>query len=592
MIHPTRQAEEIMTSTALKLFTIVARKKHMMMTDSSIHSKFPSLSLSICIAFVATVLALACVPGFSQTSGVMVEIPNNTPVSVQKASLISHSDADAMLEIAVGLKLQNEQELDALIDRLHDPNSPDYGRFITPTDFVNRFAPAQADADAVKEYLESQGLTVLQVTPNRVFIQARGTVSQVEQAFQVSINDYTVHGEKHFSNDRNPSVPAAVSEIVRSISGLSSLENRHPTVSASTASPTVIFTPQQIATAYNYPNSLNSHNEGHSYNGSGITIAIATAFTYEPSDVSTFWQYFGIERAGSITTVPVNGGSTQTSFETTLDIQQAGAQAPGANLLVYIVPGINGTGFASNANFELEFTQIVTDNLASIVSHSWGNCETNYGNAPMQSDDAIFKQGAVQGVSFFVSSGDDGAPGCGGSDTSLAVEYPASDPYVAAVGGTSLTLNSFGTRSSEVAWIYSGGGASQVFHRPFWEFGRTVPRSDWRGVPDVALDADPNTPYYAFYLGQWGYSGGTSFGAPNWAALWALGLQARRGRRVGLPTPYFYLLGDSSDYHEFFFDITSGNNGGGLVPGYNAKVGWDYTTGWGTPDGARLVNLF
>ena len=130
----------------------------------------------------------------------------------------------------------------------------------------------------------------------------------------------------------------------------------------------------------------------------------------------------------------------------------------------------------------------------------------------MQSDHALFKQGAVQGISFFVASGDSGVEGCSGSDISLAVEYPGSDPYVTAVGGTSLTLNGEGVRSSEVAWTFSGGGVSQVFHRPFWEKGRTIPRSDWRGVPDVALDADPNTPYSAFYQGIWGYSGGTSFG--------------------------------------------------------------------------------
>ncbi len=275
-----------------------------------------------------------------------------------------------------------------------------------------------------------------------------------------------------------------------------------------------------------------------------------------------------------------------------MDIQQAGAQAPGANLLVYTIEGDASTSSATNVNFQIEFNQIVTDNLASIVTHSWGNCETNYGMAQMQSDDATFKQGAVQGISFFVSSGDSGAYGCGGTDTSLAVEYPGSDPFVTAVGGTSLTLNGDGTRSSEVAWIYSGGGVSQVFRRPFWEFGPTVSGSDWRGVPDVALDADPSTPYAAFYQGIWGYSGGTSFGAPNWAALWALGLQARNGRRAGLQTPYFYLLGNSSDYHEFFFDITSGNNGAGVGPGYDAKRGWDYTTGWGTPDGDRFVNHF
>ena len=128
-----------------------------------------------------------------------------------------------------------------------------------------------------------------------------------------------------------------------------------------------------------------------------------------------------------------NGGSTLPRIETTLDIQQAGAQAPGANLLVYTIEGDASTSSATNVNFQIEFNQIVTNNWQSPPTHSWGNCETNYGMVKMQSDDATFKQGAVQGISFFVSSGDSGAYGCGGTDTSLAVEYPGSDPFVTAV---------------------------------------------------------------------------------------------------------------------------------------------------------------
>ncbi|MGA7624516.1 MAG: hypothetical protein WCA91_13155 [Candidatus Acidiferrales bacterium] len=131
-----------------------------------------------------------------------------------------------------------------------------------------------------------------------------------------------------------------------------------------------------------------------------------------------------------------------------------------------------------------------------------------------------------------------------------------------------------------------------MFHRPVWQFGRTVSQSDWRGVPDVAFNADHNTPYYAYYQGGWYAGGGTSFAAPNWAALWGLIVQARNGGRVGLPTPSFYLLGNSLLYHEFFVDITSGNNGDGVGPGHNAEPGWDYTTGWGVPNGRQVLDLF
>jgi subtilase family serine protease len=541
-------------------------------------------SLTRFIAAIAILLSLFIPPAWSQDGRVAIQA--NTPPSLERATFVKRSDPHGMMEIVVGLKMRNEQDLDDLITRQQDSASPDYHRFITPADFADRFAPAQSDVDNVSSYLESQGFSVLQVTPNRMLIQARGTVGQIEQAFQVSINDYDLGGRQHFSNDHDPSVPAQLKDIVRSRGGLSSLENRHSMVVPGALAPTVIFTPQQIAKAYNYPNVLTKPIKPP-YDGSGVTIAIATAFSFASSDVDFFWQYLKIVRTGAVTTVPVNGGSSQTGFETTLDIQQAGAQAPGSNLLVYTIPG-DANGFASNVNFQIMFSQIVSDNSASIVSHSWGNCEKNYGSAQMQSDDATFKQGTAQGISFFASSGDNGAYLCGGTDTNLAVDFPASDPYVTGVGGTSLTLNSKGTRSSETAWTGSGGGISQVFPLPSWQSGR-VPPSHWRSLPDIALDADQNTPYYAYFQGQWRASGGTSFASPNWAALWALGIQAIKGHRTGQAAPLLYKLAASSVYHFNLHDITTGNNGGGVGPGYKAGKNWDYPTGWGTPNGANLV---
>ena len=116
-----------------------------------------------------------------------------------------------------------------------------------------------------------------------------------------------------------------------------------------------------------------------------------------------------------------------------------------------------------------------------------------------------------------------------------------------------------------------------------------MPPSNWRSSPDIALDADPNTPYYAYFQGRWGYSGGTSFASPNWAALWALGIQAIKGHRTGQAAPLLYKLAASSVYHFNLHDITTGNNGGGVGPGYKAGKNWDYPTGWGTPNGANLV---
>ena len=235
------------------------------------------------IAAIAILLSLWIGPAWSQDG--MVAIDGNTPPSLDRATFVKHSDPNGVMKIVVGLKMRNEQDLDDLITRQQDSASPDYHRFIIPADFADRFAPAQSDVANVSSYLESQGFSVLQVTPNRMLIQARGTVGQIEQAFQVSINDYDFNEKRHFNNDRDPSVPANLRNVVRSIGGLSSLGNRHSMVVPGALAPTVIFTPQQIAKAYHYPNVLTKPIKPP-YDGSGVTIAIATAFSLSPQPVA------------------------------------------------------------------------------------------------------------------------------------------------------------------------------------------------------------------------------------------------------------------------------------------------------------------
>jgi kumamolisin len=346
----------------------------------------------------------------------------------------------------------------------------------------------------------------------------------------------------------------------------------------------VTYTPAQLATAYNFPNLNNAFHGTTTYDGKGGTIAIATAYAYTASDLDYFLQFFNVTRTGSVTIIPINGGSTTPNYETTLDIENAAAEATGANFLVYEASD------SSFSTFVLMHNQMASDNLAQVVSTSWGACEVNVGSY-VKTEDAIFKQMAAEGMAMFAASGDNGAYACSSTSKTLAVDFPSSDPYFTAVGGTNLYVNTNGTYSSEIAWTSSGGGISSSFGKPAWQKGPGVPTNTRRDLADVSFDASAKTGISTYYQGVWYDGWGTSYGAPNWAALWVLAIQARSGKRTGNADPTVYKIGASAtNYKLNFFDVTSGNNGNGNGPGYNAKKNWDYPTGWGSPNGTNLVN--
>ena len=545
------------------------------------------------VCLLAAALVLPTLPGFSQTHS--VPLRGNTPSALSRATLLGHRDPNEGMEIVVGLKMRNEQELDALIARQSDPNSSDFRRFITPAEFNERFGPLQSDVDKVTQHLTANGLSLVQVTPNRMLIQARGSVAQIEQGFSVRINTYSLYGKQEFSSDREPSIPSDLEGIVQSVIGLDSMSKVHqlaqsqPLSSAST--PLAIYTPRQIATAYSFPNVNNLYNDGSTYSGKGITLAIVPAISYASTDVDFFWEYYGITRTGSLTNIPVNGGSSVVDFESTLDVEQTGAQAPGADILVYSAPQDDAGGilFTDNA---LAFNQAVGDNLASAVSTSFESCEQNWFQPALQSVHASLQQGTAQGMTFFVGSADSGIYACSPNlthtNTTVAVGYPASDPYETAVGGTNLFLFPNWMRALETTWEFSGGGVSTIFTQPSWQIGSGVPKNGARDVADVAFNASDATGFYTYFQGSWFSGFGTSFGGPNWAALWTLGLEAV-GDRTGLANPFLYRLGDAVTYHADFYDIKFGNNGAGIPGGFNAGPKWDYPTGWGTPKGGNIV---
>lgn len=346
--------------------------------------------------------------------------------------------------------------------------------------------------------------------------------------------------------------------------------------------------------------------------GRGTTLALVELDGYYAPDIGQYEALFSVlppppPTFPQIVNILLDGfqGKPVTlggQIEVTLDIDMMLALAYDASkILVYEAPN-------SLANFLDVLAHIANDDLASSVSCSWGIPE-NFAPLPLIiAENYVFAQMALQGQSFFDASGDNGAFDDG---QTLSVDNPADEPYVTGVGGTTLATNGpGGTYASETVWNNNvlngggggGGGISIYWAQPYYQFGLVSSASlgskTMRNVPDVALDADPNTGYDIFVTDQadnppllkgWLTIGGTSAAAPLWAAFLATvnGVLAFRHQPpVGFVNPPLYTIArDSTRYANDFHDITVGDNGY-----YPAVPGYDAATGLGSFNGFNLYN--
>ncbi len=332
--------------------------------------------------------------------------------------------------------------------------------------------------------------------------------------------------------------------------------NLTPSVSSS-------YTPAQIRHAYGF--------DQLSATGTNQKIAIVDAYgnSQIQNDLNTFCTQFGL----SSTTVQVLGNNAGTdtgwAMETALDVEWAHAIAPGATIILSVAA-------SSSSSDLLNAIDAAVSAGATVVSMSWGGPEFS----GMSYYDNHFNR---SGVTFTASSGDSGA----------GVEWPAVSPYVVGVGGTSLYLDSNGNRTSETAWSGSGGGISSYYSEPGSQIGWQT--SNKRGVPDVSYLADPSTGVYVYDAvnGGWLVVGGTSAGAPQWAALFALAndLRSKSGSAtLSSANSLIYPLAQGSTTTPYtiaaayFYDVTQGNDGG-----YNAGPSYDFVTGLGSPVAKGLV---
>jgi subtilase family serine protease len=304
--------------------------------------------------------------------------------------------------------------------------------------------------------------------------------------------------------------------------------------------------------------------------GSGEAIAIIDAYgdSRLASDISNFDSAFGLPAATLNISYPAGnprGSSSGWAIETALDVEWAHANAPQATIYVVISPDATFTNLLKCVNYAATLKNVVA------ISMSWGAPENGSGmSSVISAYDAAFKTITGKGIILLAASGDAGAYD---GTRSLTTDYPASSPYVIGVGGTTLKLSGAGVWGSETGWSGSGGGYSAVEKEP--SPGISTPNGK-RGVPDVSFDADPNTGIYVYCFPYWYEVGGTSVGAPNWAAIVADG--AANTTAITLNLGYLYGIVYTSYYGSEIHDITGGNNGY-----YSAGNGWDAVTGIGTP---------
>jgi subtilase family serine protease len=591
------------------------------------------------------------------------------------------------ISATVALPLRNTTEMEELLASVYTRGSAEFRHFLSPQEFNARFGPSEATVAQVTRRLESAGLQVTRTSTT--LLRVTGTTTAMEGAFGVALHAYQVPASEaspgyHFrAPTGTPQAPADIATSVQAVLGLNTRPRFRPhlrhaigkvaSVTPATSAPQTPDAPGlwTVTDFAQYYNVTPLYKQG--LQGRHRTLGIVTLASFTPSDAFTYWSSLGLAVSSKrIKIVNIDGGSgpvsdVSGSGETTLDVEQSGGVAPGANIIVYEAPN-------TDQGFLDAFAAAFEANTADTISTSWGQWEysdevdsvtdayTHRDSNTLKALGNLLIQAALQGQTVFAAAGDAGAYDANNPQgnwfvplftKTLSVDAPASQPLVTAAGGTTLpgtqtyALPVSGTYSvtipTERAWSWDylsqlctllgaldpvscgifpsggGGGVSVFFPRPFYQFlvpgmrnsepgqvlenpNDTPPQVVYklpahfpgRNVPDISLNADPQTGYVIWYTSDvhgfevLTFYGGTSFVAPQLNGLVALFDQGLGGR-VGFLNPVLYdlaLFGQAySGRHPPLRDITSGDNWF-----YNATRGYDQATGLGVPDVANLFN--
>jgi subtilase family serine protease len=353
------------------------------------------------------------------------------------------------------LKRSPEQEtaLRKLLDDQQDKSSPSYHKWLTPEDYGKQFGPTDLDLQTITTWLHSHGFQV-GPTKGRTVLEFSGSASQVQEAFHTTIHKYIVNEEQHWANASDPSIPTALTTAVAGIDSLHNFRKKamnsyvgnyseqkkqltmakpNFTYACGSGQECYAIVPYDFATIYDV---LPLWNSG--INGSGQTIAIVGRTDMYAQDATDFWQLFGLTVPANKLNIIYNGaysGITSDEAEADIDVQWSGAVAPQAT-----IDFVDSASTEATDGVDLSALYIVDNNLAPVMSESYGVCELGLGTAGNQFHYVLWQQAAAQGIGVFVSSGDNGAAGCddpnGPAQFGLSVNGLASTPFNAAVGGT------------------------------------------------------------------------------------------------------------------------------------------------------------
>ncbi|MFE0516194.1 protease pro-enzyme activation domain-containing protein, partial [Streptomyces sp. NPDC058964] len=544
---------------------------------------------------------------------------------------------NAQVSARVYLAGRNAAGLAAYAKAVSDPDSPSYGKYLSAKQSQARFGATKAQVAAVKSWLKSSGLTVTAVTQH--YIAVTGDVSAAEKAFGTQLHNYAKGSKTYRAPSKTASAPKGLKGAVLTVTGLDNAPHKSthndqlppPDAVFKNSGPFSSYYGSKIATTLPdaYGSKIPYAIKGYTgkqlraaygagtYTGKHVRIAITDAYAsptiafdaanYAAKHGDAAWKTGQLHQA-----LPKNYTKTEECGaagwygEETLDVEAVHAVAPDADV-TYV-------GAASCYDDDLldSLSKIVDNHLADIVSNSWGDIEANQTPDLAAAYDQVFQFGAVQGIGFYFSSGDNGDEVA--NTKTKQVDTPANSAWVTAVGGTSLAVGKgdkylwetgWGTEKATLSadgksWTGfpgaftsgAGGGTSKTVPQPYYQKG-VVPKSlatannaaGNRVVPDIAAIADPNTGFLVgqtqtFPDGSEQYSeyriGGTSLAAPVIAAVQALAQEARGGKAIGFANPSIYAKYGTKAYH----DVTDNPTGSGLAV---ARV--DFVNGYDAADG-------
>jgi pseudomonalisin len=559
------------------------------------------------------------------TADVLPGLPLLTPAA---------APASEVLHIGVGLTPPNAAGEAALEQAMYDPASPQYHAFLTPSAFAAEFGVPASTVSAVSSWLTSGGLEITQTAGGGNWIQATGTVAQVESLMKIQIGSYLSKGVSFLANESAPTVPAG--DSIESVVGLNTLQKfsipQTPVGQATVPSgpgclPSCVYTPQDLWSMYDEPASDEGQGETLAIFGEGQSADVISNLRAFESAMSLPQVPITVDNVGA---GPFTDDSGQVEWD--LDTQSSTGMAPDVlGETLYFASSL------ADADVESAFTQWVNDPSGPTQANaSFGECETDPGNALWNAEppevgqfagdgdnlepvaEATLEQATLEGRTLFAAAGDTGSscplaalPVVGAGNGVLNqgqpdVNYPCSSDYAVCVGGTVLYSdgNTPPARNIEYSWPYTGGGSALFQAEPSWQSGVSAvdhpcvvdasgspypTGTICRGVPDVAaMSGDIATNAYDIYAnGAASSEGGTSLSSPLWVGMWTrVQAAAASASGLGFADPTFYAIGAGKEgnYAKDFFDVTLGTNGL-----YTAGTGWDYTSGWGVPDVTNLT---